>query len=70
MDERLITAIVVLVGVPGVLLGYIYLTEILLRFAPERGRDGVRPWLWLLPALLFLFLFLIWPTILTILRSL
>ena len=69
MDERLITAIVVLVGVPAVLVGYIYLTEILLRFVPERSRPRVRPWLWLLPALLFLFLFLIWPTVLTILRS-
>jgi len=31
--------------------------------------DLIRPWLWLLPALLFLFFFLIFPTILTILRS-
>ncbi len=69
MDERLGTALAVVIGVPGVLVGYIYLTEVLLRFAPDRRRSAIRPWLWLLPALLFLFAFLIIPTILTILRS-
>jgi alpha-glucoside transport system permease protein len=69
MDPRLGTAIGVVVGVPAVLVGYIYLTEVLLRSVPERSRPQIRPWLWLLPAFLFLFLFLIWPTILTILRS-
>ena len=44
MDGRLITAIIVLVGVPAILVGYIYLTEILLRFAPERARPRLRPW--------------------------
>jgi alpha-glucoside transport system permease protein len=69
MDPRLGTALAVVVGVPAVLVGYIYLTEIVLRAVSERRRPKLRPWLWLLPALLFLFLFLVWPTILTILRS-
>jgi alpha-glucoside transport system permease protein len=69
MDERLGTALAVLIGVPAVLVGYIYLTEIALRLVPDRRRSAIRPWLWLLPALLFLFVFLIFPTILTILRS-
>src|SRR5882672_5187990 len=69
MDERLGTALAVVIGVPGVLVGYIYLTELALRFAPDRRRSAIRPWLWLLPALLFLFFFLIFPTILTVLRS-
>jgi alpha-glucoside transport system permease protein len=69
MDPRLGTALAVVIGVPGVLVGYIYLTEVVLRFAPERSRSHIRPWLWLLPALLFLGLFLVVPTILTILRS-
>ena len=69
MDPRLGTAILVVVGVPAVIVGYIYGTEILLRFAPERAKPRIRPWLWLLPALLFLFFFLVWPTILTVLRS-
>jgi alpha-glucoside transport system permease protein len=69
MDPRLGTAVAVLVGIPAVIVGYIYGAEWLLRFAPERLRGRLRPWLWLLPALLFLFLFLVWPTILTIARS-
>jgi alpha-glucoside transport system permease protein len=69
MDPRLGTAILVVVGVPAVLVGYIYGTELLLRFAPERLKAGLRPWLWLLPALLFLGVFLVYPTIGTIIRS-
>src|SRR4051812_13129134 len=69
MDERLGTALAVVIGIPGVLIGYIYLTEVALRAVPDRRRSAIRPWLWLLPALLFLFFFLIFPTILTVLRS-
>jgi alpha-glucoside transport system permease protein len=69
MDPRLGTAIAVVVGIPAVLVGYIYLTEVALRFVSERWKPRLRPWLWLLPALLFLFFFLLGPTILTILRS-
>ena len=69
MDPRLGTALIVLFGVPAVIVGYIYATEVLLRGAPERLKPRVRPWLWLAPALLFLFFFLVWPTILTIARS-
>jgi alpha-glucoside transport system permease protein len=69
VDPRLGTALIVVIGVPAVLVGYIYATELLLRFAPERLKPRIRPWLWLLPALLFLFLFLVYPTILTIIRS-
>jgi alpha-glucoside transport system permease protein len=70
MDDRLVTAIMVVVGVPAVLVGYIYGTEQLLRFAPDTRRDRIRPWLWLLPAFAFLAVFLIWPTIGTVVRSL
>jgi alpha-glucoside transport system permease protein len=69
MDPRLGTALAVVIGIPAVIVGYIYGTELILSRASERLRTRLRPWLWLLPALLFLFLFLIWPTILTILRS-
>ena len=69
MDPRLGTALAVVVGVPAVIVGYIYATEFALSRASERLRNRLRPWLWLLPALLFLFLFLVWPTILTIIRS-
>ena len=69
MDPRLGTAISVVIGVPAVLVGYIYGTELLLRFVEERQRGRIRPWLWLLPALAFLFVFLVYPTIGTIIRS-
>jgi alpha-glucoside transport system permease protein len=69
MDPRLGTALIVVIGVPAVIVGYIYATELLLRSASERLKPRIRPWLWLAPALLFLFAFLVWPTILTIARS-
>lgn len=69
MDPRLITAIAVVVGVPAVLFGYIILTEQVLRPIPDRRRGTIRPWLWLTPALLFLAVFLIYPTIGTIIHS-
>jgi alpha-glucoside transport system permease protein len=70
MDDRLITAIVVVVGVPGVLVGYIWGTEQVLRLFGGRTQPQIRPWLWLLPALGFLGVFLVYPTIGTIIRSL
>ncbi|HEY6058819.1 MAG TPA: sugar ABC transporter permease, partial [Candidatus Limnocylindrales bacterium] len=69
MDERLVTAIVVVVGVPATVLGYILLTELLLRPLSPRVQPRLRPWLWLLPALLFLFVFLVYPTINTVVLS-
>jgi alpha-glucoside transport system permease protein len=69
MDSRLITAVIVVVGVPAVLVGYIWATEQVLKLVSERLKPRIRPWLWLLPALLFLFVFLVYPTIGTIVRS-
>jgi len=69
MDQRLITAVVVVIGVPAVLLGYILLVERILALAPERRQAGLRPWLWILPALLLLGFFLVYPTIATAIRS-
>ncbi len=70
MDPRLITAVIVVVGVPAVLVGYIVATEQVLRIFPGRAQPRIRPWLWLAPALAFLFVFLIYPTIGTAVRSL
>ena len=69
MDRELITAAIVLLGVPLVLIGYILGVERLLRFLPERRQDRIRPWLWIAPTLAFLFVFLIYPTINTIVLS-
>jgi alpha-glucoside transport system permease protein len=69
MDPRLVTAIVVVVGVPATVIGYIIVIEQLLRLAPNVWRPRLRPWLWLLPALLFLTVFLVYPTINTVILS-
>jgi alpha-glucoside transport system permease protein len=70
MDDRLLTALIVVVGVPAVLFGYIALTERLIQLAPERVQGRIRPWLWLAPGLLFLVVFLVYPTIYTAYLSL
>ena len=70
MDQRLVTAIIVVLGVPAVLIGYIWLTERALVLVGERARPRLRPWLWLAPALAFLAVFLVYPTIGTFIRSL
>jgi alpha-glucoside transport system permease protein len=69
MDPRLVTAVIVVLGVPAVLVGYIWLTERVLGLLGQRARVGLRPWLWLAPALAFLAVFLVYPTIGTLVRS-
>ncbi len=70
MTDKLITAAIVVVGVPAVLITYIWATEQVLRLLPERAKPRLRPWLWLAPALGFLGVFLVYPTVGTIIRSL
>jgi len=69
MDPRLVTAVIVVVGVPAVLVGYIWLTERVLVLVGQRARSRLRPWLWLAPALAFLSVFLVYPTVGTFIRS-
>ena len=69
MDPRLFTALIVVVGVPAAIVGYVLLIEQILRFVPARRQASFRPWFWLLPALLFLFVFLVYPTLNTVLLS-
>jgi len=70
MTDKLITALVAVVGVPAVMIGYIWATEQVLRVFPGRWKPRIRPWLWVAPAIGFLGLFLVYPTIGTIYRSL
>jgi alpha-glucoside transport system permease protein len=70
MASKLITALIVVIVVPGVLVGYIWLTEQVLRVFSERMKPRIRPWLWLAPALGLLGLFLVYPMIGTIITSL
>jgi alpha-glucoside transport system permease protein len=65
----LLTAAIAVLAVPAVLVGYILLTEMVVQRVPRRLSTRVRPWLWLLPALLFVGVFLIYPTISTTIRS-
>ncbi len=67
--DNLLLAVIVVVGVPAVLAGYIWGTEQVLRAVPERAKPRLRPWLWLGPALAFLGVFLVYPTVGTIIRS-
>lgn len=69
LGNRLVAAVLVVVLVPLVLVGYILLIEALLRRLPRRVQPGLRPWLWLAPALAFLGVFLVYPTIATVIRS-
>ena len=69
MQDRIILAAVVVIGVPVVLVGYITLIEGLLRAVPGRGQANVRPWLWLAPCLAFLIFFWIYPAINTFIIS-
>jgi alpha-glucoside transport system permease protein len=61
--------VIVVVGVPAITVLYGLATEWVLRFVPDRRRAGLRPWLWLLPGVLFLAIFLVYPTISTVLLS-
>jgi alpha-glucoside transport system permease protein len=69
LENRLLAAAFVVVAVPAVLVGYILLIEAVLRRVPRRLAPGLRPWLWLAPALAFLGVFLVYPTIATVIRS-
>jgi alpha-glucoside transport system permease protein len=69
MDNRFVMAAVVLIGVPLVIVGYIAMTERALRLVRAERRDRVRPWLWLLPAFSFVGVFLVYPTVRTVILS-
>lgn len=69
LTAALVNAVVVVVGVPATLVGFILFIEYLLKLLPDRLQPRLRPWLWLTPALLFLLVFLVYPTVQTIIRS-
>jgi alpha-glucoside transport system permease protein len=70
VEERIIFAIIAVIGVPAVLVAYIWGTEQVLRVFPEGMKPRIRPWLWMLPALALLGLFLVYPMVGTIIASL
>ncbi len=69
MSRTVLMALIVVIGVPAVQLGYAILIEAVLRRVPERTQGILRPWLWLAPALAFLGVFLIYPALHTLYLS-
>lgn len=67
--DRLITGLIVVVGVPAATVLYVLLIETLVGRLPDRRRRQVRPWLWVGPALALLLFYLVYPTINTIYLS-
>lgn len=69
MSRTLLMALVVVVGVPAIQVGYAISIEYSLRLLPDRAQGKLRPWLWLAPALAFLGVFLIYPALHTLYLS-
>ena len=68
--DTLLMAVIVVIGVPAVVCGYIIATEWVLRVVSPTARARIRPWLWVLPAFAFLITFMIYPTVRTFISSL
>jgi alpha-glucoside transport system permease protein len=69
MDVRIITAIIAVIGVPLLLVGYIQVGEWLLERLPKNIAKRMRPYVWVFPAVAFATVFMVLPTINTIFIS-
>ena len=69
LESRILLALVVVVGVPLATVAYVYLVEKVVGLLPQRSRNGIRPWLWVAPAILLLGVFLVYPTFNTLYLS-
>ena len=69
MDSRIITVLAAVVGIPLILAGYLLLTERIATAVPRRFQKVVRPYLWIFPAVAFATIFMVIPTIYTIILS-
>jgi alpha-glucoside transport system permease protein len=67
--DQIITAVVAVVGVPLVLLGYIILGEQVIERLPDRIQGWIRPYFWALPAVGFATIFMVYPLIRTVIIS-
>ncbi len=70
LTTQLPVLLVVIIGVPAVLAGYIVLGEFIVRRLPDGVRPAVRPWIWVGPALFFVGAFLVLPAFGTAVASL
>jgi alpha-glucoside transport system permease protein len=64
--NRVELAVAAVIGVPLLTCVYVVLVEKGLGGLPPRWQRALRPWLWLAPALAFLIVFLVYPTVETI----
>jgi alpha-glucoside transport system permease protein len=66
--KLLLAAIALFVGVGGIWILYTGASSIVERF-PPRLRDRIMPWVFVVPALLLLAIYLVYPAVATVLRS-
>lgn len=69
MDQRILTALIAVIGIPIFLVGYIQLGEWILSRLPRRIAGTMRPYVWVFPAVAFATLFMVLPTINTVVIS-
>jgi len=67
--EQIITAVVAVVAVPLILLGYITLGERIIERLPETLQTWIRPYFWALPAVGFATVFMVYPLVRTVFIS-
>jgi alpha-glucoside transport system permease protein len=67
--EQIITAVVAVVAVPLILLGYITLGERIIERLPETLQEWIRPYFWALPAIGFATVFMVYPLVRTVFIS-
>jgi len=67
--DQIITAVVAVVGVPLVLLGYIILGEQVIERLPDKLQESIRPYFWALPAIGFATVFMVYPVVRTVVIS-
>jgi alpha-glucoside transport system permease protein len=67
--DQIINAVVAVVGVPLVLLGYIFLGERVIERLPDRIQNWFRPYFWALPAIGFATVFMVYPLLRTVVLS-
>jgi alpha-glucoside transport system permease protein len=69
MDQRILTAVIAVIAVPLLLVGYIQFGEWFLDRLPRRLAARMRPYVWVFPAVAFATVFMVLPTINTIFIS-
>ena len=67
--DQIITAVVAVLGVPLVLLGYILLGENVIERLPDRMQGWIRPYFWAIPAVGFATIFMVYPMLRTVIIS-